>query len=219
MITNVQALELYWTAQLTDHRDPPPDHVLTLWREVSKQGKWTYEQGMRAIIEHRTYKPGEYFEPGHITKRVMEVRKEIGGRWYCPDPPDHLFDDPRAEIEWRRRAQQEFMNRNLALWAEGEPFESINEVLGLENEKRGALPAAAAYDSPAKRAALEEIRKFSTRTRIPKEGVSEEERIRARDELRRKRWEAVDACGQCDDEGLNEHGFVCDHVQQKGSAA
>lgn len=47
-----------------------------------------------------------------------------------------------------------------------------------------------------------------------------EERRRARDELRRKRWEAVDACSGCDAEGMIVGtAIVCDHVSTMGGAA
>lgn len=216
MITNEEALTLLEWALCGDNRNIDKANVM-LWREVAKQGGWTYEQGVRAVIEHRTYKPGVYLEPGHVTQRVAEVRKDIRTRWYAPAPPLELADDPAAEIAWRRRAIAEFVDRNLSLWAQGEPLEEAPSPLGEVDEKRGELPSACPGDSEIKRAALAEMRRFTKRTAVePSKEEAAEERAQAV-AARRARWAAVDVCELCDDEGarLGTHGHlvVCNHAE------
>lgn len=172
MITNEQAVELYELAQLGDNREVPPINKLKLWRAVAQQGGWTYEQGFRAIIEHRSENPGVYFEPGHISQRVAAVRAQIRNRWYCPDPPRHLADDPLAEIAWRRQSAEDFMQRNLAHWVVGEPLE-LSTGGEIENVKRGELPEGG--DSAAMREALALVRSFTNRRRVPNARVSPED--------------------------------------------
>ena len=214
MITNEQALELLMFAIVGDNRGVH-DSNITLWREVSRQGGWTYEQGFRAVIEHRTFKPGVYLEAGHITQRVAEVRKDIRARWYCPAPPRELADDPAAEIAWRRRAAAEYVERNLALWAAGEPLDDAQSPLDDLAEKRGLLPAATGEASDARRAAVLGMRRFAAKTAVPEESPADRAAARA---ARVARWAAVDGCPSCDDEGMRA-GVVCDHVEPQREAS
>jgi hypothetical protein len=212
MITNEEALTLLELALCGDNRTIDKANVM-LWREVAKQGGWNLEQGMRAVIEHRTYKPGVYLEPGHVTQRVAEVRKDIRTRWYAPTPPLELADDPSAEIAWRRRVIAEFVERNLSLWAQGEPLEDA-PLPTIENEKRGELPTAGPGDSQAKREALAQLRRFTWQTSMPERARTATEHALAI-AARVGRWEAVDACELCDEEGVRRGGegqlITCTH--------
>lgn len=133
------------------------DADLDLWLIMSQAGGWTYRQAVRAFVEHTNSRPGEWFEPGHVTQRVAELRKQIRERWYCPDPPRELGSDPRSEIEWRRQAAEEFVQRNLDRWASGQPLEELRPVL----ESGGGVIQMFSGDSVAKRAALAEVRRFA----------------------------------------------------------
>lgn len=165
MITNEQALNLYELTQLGDNRKPPLPAQLMLWRKISQQGAWSYEQAVQAIIEFRSGHPGEYFEPGHVSVRVAELRKQIRERWYCPDPPYELADDPRAELEWKRRAAEEFTERNLERWTSGLPLEKPEVALQL---RPVPLTLVQQGDSAERRAARAEIGRFTAKTVVPK---------------------------------------------------
>jgi hypothetical protein len=175
MIAELEAGKL---AKLIAARDKRTigDADIDLWMIMAQSAGWNYRQAVRAFIEHSNEHPGEFFEPGHVAKRVAEVRKQISERWYCPDPPRELADDPRGEIVWRRQMAEAFMRHNLDLWAGGYPLAGSSPALVVENEKRGELPAVGSGDSPVKRAAIAEMRKFAQRTRIPKRGEVESER-------------------------------------------
>jgi hypothetical protein len=172
MITNEQALNLYELTQLGDNRKPPIPAQLMLWRKVSERGNWSYEQAVQAIIEFRSDHPGEYFEPGHVSTRVAELRKEIRQRWECPDPPYELADDPMAECQWRRRMCAEFTERNLARWTQGLPLASVGQVFEIEGasplSSRADFPAVQSGDHPDKVAAVMGMRQFSRKSQVPK---------------------------------------------------
>ncbi len=206
MISREQALNLYKLTQVGDNRTAPDEMTIRLWREVSRQGRWTFEQALQAIIEHRTYRPGVYFEPGHVTLRVDEVRRDIRSRWYPPDPPRELADDPAAEIAWRLREAAAFLDRNLALWVAGEPLDA--PAPPPPDEKRCELPAAS---SPARRELLVSMRKFGQCTAAePPDPVAERAEARARQAAM---WRAIDACRVCDDQGMRG-GNVCVHPRR-----
>lgn len=131
---------------------------VSFWLAMSEVGGWSYRQAVRAFIEHASSRPGEWFEPGHVTQRVDEVRAELKQRWYCPDPPRELGGDPRAEIEWRRNAAEEFMRVGLEGWAAGRPLPEPQ--VALESGGSGVIRLFPG-DSDAKRAAVESVQRFA----------------------------------------------------------
>lgn len=216
MITNDEAITLLEMAASNDKRTIGKTDVM-VWREVSKTAGWTFQQAARALIEHISFEAGVYLTPAHVTKRIAEVRKQIQTSWQQPPPPRELADRPAAEIAWRRSEAAAFAERNLDLWADGEPFEEPPSPVGDLNVKRGELPPGAAGDSLEKLAALAEIARFTKRTVIESTREQGAELRAQAAAARRARWEAVDGCALCDDEGarLGTHGHlvVCNHVE------
>jgi hypothetical protein len=166
VINDHEAAQLYklMTAR-RPRQGPVTDADLDYLMIMSQDGGWDYRQAVRAFVEHGNNHPGEFFEAGHITQRVKEVRKEIRARWYCPDPPRELAEDPRAEIEWRRRACDVFTDRNLALWASGQPLEKPEVALQL---KPVPLTVPQQGDSAERRAARAQVRQLTAKTVVPK---------------------------------------------------
>jgi hypothetical protein len=112
------------------------------WFLAARSGRWTRAEVAAATMTISRTFTGFRVMPGHMTEQIAADRATISKRWYCPDPPRTLRDDPAAEIAWRRRTLADFAERALLALATGEPLEDVPLVLIPEPEPRAALPAA-----------------------------------------------------------------------------
>lgn len=111
------------------------------WHTIATECHWTYPLVRRAVLEH--HKRGgdkPRIRPGHITDAIDGARALIRKQVFSRDlvPPKELADDPRAELEWRRRHIADVTDRALSAWANGEPLPQI-EAAAVETGGRGRM--------------------------------------------------------------------------------
>ena len=98
------------------------------WHTIATECGWTWPLARRAVVEH--HKRGSdrrRITPAHITDGIEQARAVIRKQVFSRDlvPPKHLAEDPRAELEWRRRHIAEVTERALNAWANGEPLPQL----------------------------------------------------------------------------------------------
>lgn len=101
------------------------------WHAIATECDWTYPLVRRAVLEH--HKRGgdkPRIRPAHITDAIDGARTVIRKQVFSRDlvPPKELADDPRAELEWRRRHITEVTDRALSAWANGEPLPQLESA-------------------------------------------------------------------------------------------
>lgn len=180
------------------------------WATAAAAERWTRAELAAAVIGVIATFTGFKILPGHVIEQVRANRDRIRARWYCPDPPRALADDPRAEIAWRRRAADSFRDRANTALATGQPLDDVPLLAG---------PVEA--DPPAaveRRSALAEITAAigdaHAVAKLDHHRVGEAEFEQRRDEQRQRLarvWAAVDACPRCDVTGQRPDGSTCTH--------
>jgi hypothetical protein len=98
------------------------------WHAIAAECSWTFPLARRAVLEH--HKRGgdkPRIRPAHITDTIDTARTLIRKQVFSRDlvPPRELADDPRAELEWRRRHITDVTERALQAWAGGEPLPQL----------------------------------------------------------------------------------------------
>ena len=172
------------TAMAYDNRKPG-DAAVHVWTEQAKLEGWTYHAAVRAIHEHYR-RSTAFLMPGHITEILNEVRAQIrrqiaGDRF---PPPRELADDPRAEIEWRRRRYAEFTERAMLAWAKGEQVPELPQYEALDGRERPALGPALQHLAKGAEVPPENRPARRPGHRAPAHDPARQARIRAaRDEL------------------------------------
>lgn len=98
------------------------------WKTIADSEGWTYPLARRAVIEHhRRGGDRPRIKPGHITDTITNARALIRKQVFVRDlvPPRDLAENPRAELEWRRKHIAEVTERALTAWAEDRPLPAI----------------------------------------------------------------------------------------------
>ncbi|MDI3315861.1 MAG: hypothetical protein QJR12_16775 [Mycobacterium sp.] len=101
---------------------------IVAWHQIATECGWTWPLARRAVLEH--HKRGgdrPRIKPGHITDAIEAARAQIRRQVFQRDlvPPKELADNPRAELEWRRRHIAEVTERALNAWANGQPLPQL----------------------------------------------------------------------------------------------
>jgi hypothetical protein len=99
-----------------------------IWHDMATECGWTFPLAKRAVKEH--HKRGSdrrRITPAHITDAIDAARALIRKQVFSRDlvPPKDLGDDPRAELDWRRRHIAAVTERALQAWANGEQLPAI----------------------------------------------------------------------------------------------
>lgn len=102
------------------------DDDLDTWLDAARMGRWTRAQMAAAVLEVNAEFTGYRIQPGHVTAKIAEQAARIRNRWYCPDPPRELADDPVAEIAWRSRSAADYRERALYALATRQPLEEVS---------------------------------------------------------------------------------------------
>lgn len=108
---------------------------IDIWLIAAQAGRWTRAQVAAATLALARDFRGFRIMPGHVNEQIAADREQIRARWYCPDPPRHLADDPRAEIQWRRRMATDYSDRALIALATGSPLDEVPLVLDAEPDQ------------------------------------------------------------------------------------
>lgn len=215
--------------------------TLEVWLAAAKAGGWTRAQVAAATLALASTFTGFRIMPGHVTAQIAADREHIRQRWYCPDPPRHLADDPDAEIAWRGRVIADYADRALLALATGQPLDDVPLVVDPEPSmpedpaatKRikemcddvsaaKAIPAADQDGEPPTvstyRAALARPCPFCSAA--PDEPCTHR-RPAPRTPPDPSRFAAVDACTGCDPTGmrLDDPALVCAHDAAAGRVA
>lgn len=98
------------------------------WQAIATECGWTWPLARRAVLEH--HKRGgdkPRIRPAHITDTIDAARALIRRQVFSRDlvPPRELADNPRAELEWRRKHIADVTERALSAWANGQPLPQI----------------------------------------------------------------------------------------------
>jgi hypothetical protein len=126
------------------------------WHTIATECGWTFLLAKRALIEH--HKRGSdkrRITPAHITDAIDNARALIRKQVFSRDlvPPRDLADNPRAELDWRRRHIAAVTERALNAWANGEQLPAIEAAPADDQPARnvGAL-VGGAFRMPRKEA-------------------------------------------------------------------
>jgi hypothetical protein len=129
---------------------------IEIWHDMAKECGWTLPLAKRAVKEH--HKRGSdkrRITPAHITDAIDNARALIRKQVFCRDlvPPKDLVDNPRAELDWRRRHIADVTERALNAWANGEQLPAIEAAPADDQPARnvGAL-VGGAFRMPRKEA-------------------------------------------------------------------
>jgi hypothetical protein len=95
------------------------------WSLAARSGRWSRAQLAAAMLTLNVTFRGFRVMPGHVAEQIVNQREQIRTRWYCPDPPRELAEDPEAEIEWRRRVAVDFTDRALLALASGQSLDDV----------------------------------------------------------------------------------------------
>lgn len=123
-ITNDDLRRVFRVLAGTDGHQRTADDV-EAWALAARSGRWTRAQIAAATLTLASTFTGFRILPGHMAEQVRADRARIRERWYCPDPPRHLANDPAAELAWRRRAADDYRDRALAALAGGQPLDDV----------------------------------------------------------------------------------------------
>lgn len=170
----------------TDRRTIGRDDI-DFWAAMAREGQWTLDTAMRALIQFRATRPGEWLEPGHLSQIVREAHRKAANSFVEPDAMDG--ETGRQYVERRRRLMREHIARVMEAWAvRGEPIpESASAAeLASGGGERLALPGGTG-DGACPPELREKITRAMSRIgRMPARVVDpagEERRRRAREEL------------------------------------
>jgi len=88
------------------------------WAAMAREGSWTLPTAMRALVQFRHTRPGEWLEPGHLSGIIREARRKAAATFVVPDVPEGLTgrDYPR----WYRAELLAHTDRIMHAWAGGE---------------------------------------------------------------------------------------------------
>lgn len=127
-----------------------------IWHTMATECGWTWPLARRAVLDH--HKRGSdkrRITPAHITDAIDNARALIRKQVFCRDlvPPKDLADNPRAELDWRRRHIAAVTERALNAWANGEQLPAIEAAPADDQPARnvGAL-VGGAFRMPRKEA-------------------------------------------------------------------
>jgi hypothetical protein len=130
---------------------------IEIWHDIATECGWTFPLAKRAVIEH--HKRGSdkrRITPAHITDAIDAARALIRRQVFSRDlvPPKDLGDNPRAELDWRRRHIAAVTERALNAWANGEQLPAIEAPAEQDQPTRnvGTL-IGGAFRMPRKEAA------------------------------------------------------------------
>ena len=188
MITKAQVVDLLTIIAAYDQRTLGTADVEAWWMVAATEG-WTFDLANRAVIDfHRRDADRGRIRPAHVTDAIAAARQAVRRVvLHRPlDPPRELADDPRAEIEWRRRRMDELTDEALAAWCRGEPVEAY--ALPAVEGPRTELERAAAADVRGRAKALADSKRPApvhhlTAKDAPDPNRRAEEREKARAEL------------------------------------
>lgn len=99
------------------------------WQAIALECGWTFPLARRAVLDyHKSGGDKPRIKPGHITDTLTEVRATIRRQVFSRDlvPPRELGDNPRAELDWRRRHIADVTERALTAWAEGRQLPQLD---------------------------------------------------------------------------------------------
>lgn len=103
-----------------------------VWLLATQAGRWTRAELAAAVLAVTRDFKGFRVLPGHVGEQVNSLREQIRHRWNPPAPPRHLAEDPKAEIEWRRRALVNYRERAVTIVAQGGNLADVPLVLDVE---------------------------------------------------------------------------------------
>lgn len=128
------------------------------WQLVARQTDWTPRAAQRIIVDH--YATGHdrpRITPATISDGIRAARRRAVESFEAPRIPDAL---PTADYPaWFRAQLAEHVNRVLDDWADGKPIPA-----GITVPTQRALTGR----TPAQREAVEAVRAFTEKTRIPR---------------------------------------------------
>lgn len=126
-MNETEVKKLLVLAMSYDNRKMPAYANVLAWQEQADRNDWTPEAAREAI--HRHYASStDFLMPGHVTAILSEVRKQIRAQFTeTVSPPKELRDDPRAEIEWRRKRVADYTQLALAAWASGQEIPALEQ--------------------------------------------------------------------------------------------
>lgn len=113
------------------------------WVTAVKAGRWTRAQLAAATLTLTCSFRGFRVMPGHVDEQIALDRERIRNRWYCPDPPHELADNPEAEIMWRRRVAADYSDRALIALATGQALDDVPLVTNPEPPRPEIVDARA----------------------------------------------------------------------------
>lgn len=88
------------------------------WAAMAREGSWTLPTAMRALVQFRHTRPGEWLEPGHLSGIIREARRKAATTFVVPDVPDGLTG--RDYPGWYRAELLAHTDRIMHAWAGGE---------------------------------------------------------------------------------------------------
>ncbi len=163
------------------------------WHTIATECGWTFPLARRAVVEHHKRGANKSFlMPAHITDAIDTARATIRRQVFVRDlvPPKDLADDPRAELEWRRRHIADVTERALNAWANGQPLPQLEATPASEPGQ----PPENVADMIGNRFRLPDHAQPRRRNPAPasEERVAGREKARAElDQVRRNRGEAA----------------------------
>lgn len=140
MMTPDEVIDLLSLAAGFDQRTVGHDDVRA-WGLIANEDDWTLPLACRALVEHAKIDPMPA-RPAHIKAIIDGVRKKIRAQFtedVCP--PRELADDPRAEIEWRRKRVADYTQRALDCWAVDGQIPELDQRVALGETLRPELSA------------------------------------------------------------------------------
>lgn len=105
------------------------------WAAMAREGRWTLGTAMRALIQFRATRPGDWLEPGHISAILRDARRKAAESFVVPDAPDEIAG--RDYPAWYRTQLTAHIARVLHAWAAGEPIPEPSAAL--DSYRRDAL--------------------------------------------------------------------------------
>lgn len=97
------------------------------WAAMAQEGRWTLGTAMRALIQFRVNRPGDWLEPGHIGAIIREARKKAAATFVDPDVPEEMTG--REYPAWYRAKRDAHVAEVLEAWAAGEPIPEPSAAL------------------------------------------------------------------------------------------
>lgn len=74
MLARNEIIRLLQVATTYDGRDRDQADVMA-WQEVSRRGRWTFDEALEAIHAHFAVATDPWLMPGHITQRIKDQRR------------------------------------------------------------------------------------------------------------------------------------------------